>query len=465
MFNFNFGGDDDEGHHSSGRRSSSTPKKPVENKKFYELLEVETTATEIEKKKAYRKVAMKHHPDRGGDPETFKEVTRAYEVLTNTEKRATYDELGEEGINNEASGGGHAHSDIFDFFGMPGGGGGRRAQREKRGEDVVFPLKVDLADVFNGSSKKLRLIKSVLCTSCKGKGGKSESVTRCRACRGQGVRIVIRQIGPGMIQQMQQQCEDCNGEGSQIPEKDKCKACNGDRTTKEKKTIEVFINKGMTHGQKITFKGEADEAPDTVPGDVVVVLQVQEHSSFRREGPNLFMKKKIHLVEALTGFSFKVTHLDSRVLVIRSNPGSIVKPGDIKAIREEGMPLVKNPYARGSLYIEFDVEFPVSGSLSNEQTNMLKKALPAPPKEEGEGEKKKEHNDKKKAPVSENKDESEEGAKGKSEAGDEVEVELEDVNMEQEKTKYEEHQREAYEEEDDDHRRGHAHHAQGCRTQ
>jgi len=217
----------------------------------------------------------------------------------------------------------------------------------------------------------------------------------------------------------------------------------------------------MIHGQKITFKGEADEAPDTVPGDVVVVLQVQDHPSFRREGPNLFMKKKIHLVEALTGFSFKVAHLDSRTLLIRSHAGSFVKPGDIKAIREEGMPMLKNPYMRGSLYIEFDVEFPSPGSLTNEQIQILKKTLPSPPKEEGEGEEK-EH-DKKKV-HSDAKEEDEEGnVKPKSDVVEEVE--LEDVNMEQEKTKFEESHREAYEEEDDDHRRGHSHHAQGCRTQ
>jgi len=314
--------------------------------------------------------------------------------------------------------------------------------------------------------KKLRLTKSILCSSCKGKGGKSESVVRCRSCRGQGVKIVIRQIGPGMIQQMQQMCEECHGEGSQIPDKDKCKACNGDRTTKEKKTIEVFINKGMIHGQKITFKGEADEAPDTVPGDVVVVLQVQDHPLFRREGPNLFMKKKIHLVEALTGFSFKISHLDSRTLLIRSPSGSIVKPGDIKAIREEGMPMVKNPYIRGSLYIEFDVEFPPSGSLTTDQTQILKKTLPAPPKEEGDGDDKDSGHDKKRTTHSDAKEEDEDGnIKPKSDVVEEVE--LEDVNMEQEKTKFEESHREAYEEEDDDHRRGggHAHHAQGCRTQ
>jgi len=235
---------------------------------------------------------------------------------------------------------------------------------------------------------------------------------------------------------------------------------------KKKKTIEVFINKGMTHGQKITFRGEADEAVDTTPGDVVVVLQVQEHPIFRRDGPNLFMKKKILLVEALTGFHFKITHLDSRTLVIKSSSGIIVKPGDIKAVRDEGMPMQKNPILRGSLYIEFDVEFPQSNSLSHDSISSLKKSLPPPPKEEVVEEKKEKKTHKKH--VKEDDEEGNEEKEKEKDKSDVVEeVELEDVNMEQERAKFEEQHREkeAYEEDDEQHRRGHAHHTQGCRTQ
>ena len=141
-----------------------------------------------------------------------------------------------------------------------GGGGGRdpRSRGKQKGEDVVFPLKVALEDLYNGTSKKLRLTKNVLCGQCGGKGGKGEGT--CRDCKGQGVRIVIRQLGPGMIQQMQTACAACKGTGSLIAEKDRCKKCAGEKTTKEKKTLEVFITKGMRHNEKITFTGEADEA-------------------------------------------------------------------------------------------------------------------------------------------------------------------------------------------------------------
>ena len=234
----------------------------VDTQKFYDLLGCTKEANDADIKKAFRKAAMTHHPDKGGDPEKFKEISKAYEVLSDPEKKQLYDEYGEEGLEGGGGGGGAAGMDIFDLFGggMFGGGGGRdpRSRGKAKGEDVVFPLKVTLEDLYNGTSKKLRLTKNIICVQCGGKGGKGEGT--CRDCKGQGVRIVIRQLGPGMIQQMQTACGACKGTGSMIAEKDRCKKCNGDKTTKEKKTLEVFITKGMRHSEKITFNGEADEA-------------------------------------------------------------------------------------------------------------------------------------------------------------------------------------------------------------
>ena len=145
------------------------------------------------------------------------------------------------------------------FGGGGGGGRGERGPRGKaKGEDVVFPLKVTLEDLYNSTSKKLRLTKSVICVQCAGKGGKGEAT--CRECKGHGVKLVIRQLGPGMIQQMQAACGACKGTGNVMAEKDKCKKCGGEKVTKEKKTLEVFITKGMRHSEKIVFNGEADEA-------------------------------------------------------------------------------------------------------------------------------------------------------------------------------------------------------------
>lgn len=188
----------------------------------------------------------------------FKEITRAYEVLADPQKRELYDQYGEEGL--ESGGGGAAASDLFsELFG--GGGRRRGGPRQKRkGEDVVFPLKVGLEDLYMGCTKKLRLTKNVLCKTCAGKGGVADAVQKCKSCKGHGVKIVIRQLGPGMIQQMQTHCNECNGDGTVIADKDRCKTCRGAKTVKEKKTLSVYVNKGMKHGQRVVFHGEADES-------------------------------------------------------------------------------------------------------------------------------------------------------------------------------------------------------------
>lgn len=190
------------------------------------------------------------------------------------------------------------------------------------------------------------------------------------------MKVSIRQLGPNMIQQMQHVCSDCRGSGETISEKDKCGQCKGQKVVQDKKVLEVHVEKGMAHGQKITFQGEADEAPDTVTGDIVFVLQLKEHPKFKRKGDDLFVEHTLSLTEALCGFQFPLTHLDGRQLLIKTNPGEIVKPGQFKAINDEGMPQYQRPFMKGKLYLHFTVEFPESGSLSSEQCRMLESILP-----------------------------------------------------------------------------------------
>ncbi|MCL7034259.1 hypothetical protein MKW94_009590 [Papaver nudicaule] len=241
------------------------PKKS-DNTKYYEVLGVSKNATSDELKKAYKKAAIKNHPDKGGDPEKFKEVAQAYEVLNDPEKRDIYDQYGEDALKEGmggGGGGGHNPFDIFEsFFGGGGGfgGGGSRRSRQKQGEDVVHTLKVSLEDLYNGTEKKLSLSRNALCSKCNGKGSKSGASSKCAGCQGQGMKISMRQIGPGMIQQMQHVCQECRGTGEIINEKDKCQQCKGSKVTKEKKVLEVHVEKGMQNGQKIVFEGQADEA-------------------------------------------------------------------------------------------------------------------------------------------------------------------------------------------------------------
>mmetsp|Transcript_7350 Transcript_7350/g.13627 ORF Transcript_7350/g.13627 Transcript_7350/m.13627 type:complete len:528 (-) Transcript_7350:99-1682(-) len=285
-----------------GRRRDS---KPVDNTKFYSLLEVDKNAGDAEIKKAYRKLAVKHHPDKGGDPEKFKEITRAYEILSDRDKREKYDRFGEEGIDGDGPGG--DPTDIFDAFfgggGRPrGGGGGRRRQKTK---DVVQPIKVTLEQMYNGQTKKMAITRQVI--------DKKKGVQECPECGGRGVKIEVIRMGP-MIQQMQSACHSCGGQGKSF------------RTKQDREVLEVHIQKGSPDGHKIPFREMADEHPDADTGDVVFVLRQEEHKDFKRKGADLFIERNISLVEALCGFEMELTHLDGRKLLIKTEPGDIVKP-------------------------------------------------------------------------------------------------------------------------------------------
>ena len=355
--------------------------------KLYDLLGVSKGASAAEIKKAYRKMAVKHHPDKGGDEQKFKEISAAYEVLSDDEKRQLYDEYGEEALKDGGMGGGGGSPfDIFEaMFGGnpfgPGGGGGRGGGRSRvrKGEDVVHGLKLGLDDLYNGVTKKLSLSKNVICQKCDGKGSKSGASGTCNGCRGAGVKVVVRQIAPGMVQQMQTVCNDCRGTGQTISEKDKCEKCHAAKVVQEKKVLEVHIEKGMKHNQRVVFQGEADEAPDTVPGDIIFVVQQKEHPVFTRKGDDLFMEKEISLVEALCGMKMTVDHLDGRQLVISTHEGEVIKPGQFKAVFDEGMPKHTMPFQKGRLFIHFTVKFPAPGDLSEDDLKALEKILPARP--------------------------------------------------------------------------------------
>ncbi|XP_003819841.2 dnaJ homolog subfamily A member 2 [Pan paniscus] len=356
----------------------------VADTKLYDILGVPPGASENELKKAYRKLAKEYHPDKNPNAgDKFKEISFAYEVLSNPEKRELYDRYGEQGLR-EGSGGGGGMDDIFShifgggLFGFMGNQSRSRNGR-RRGEDMMHPLKVSLEDLYNGKTTKLQLSKNVLCSACSGQGGKSGAVQKCSACRGRGVRIMIRQLAPGMVQQMQSVCSDCNGEGEVINEKDRCKKCEGKKVIKEVKILEVHVDKGMKHGQRITFTGEADQAPGVEPGDIVLLLQEKEHEVFQRDGNDLHMTYKIGLVEALCGFQFTFKHLDGRQIVVKYPPGKVIEPGCVRVVRGEGMPQYRNPFEKGDLYIKFDVQFPENNWINPDKLSELEDLLPSRP--------------------------------------------------------------------------------------
>jgi DnaJ homolog subfamily A member 2 len=387
----------------------------VKDTALYDLLGVSPDASDDQLKKAYRKLAMKHHPDKNNHSEEskikFQEIGDAYGVLSDPEKRQIYDQYGKEGLEQGGGmGGGMAAEDLFaQFFGGGSGfggmfGGGMRDTGPKKARTIHHVHKVSLEDIYKGKVSKLALQKSVICPKCEGRGGKEGAVKTCAGCNGQGMKTMMRQMGP-MIQRFQTVCPDCNGEGEMIREKDKCKQCNGKKTIIERKVLHVHVDRGVQSGTKIDFKGEGDQMPGVQPGDVQFEIEQKPHPRFQRKGDDLFHHAEIDLLTALAGGAIYIEHLDERWLTVEIMPGEVISPGkpnpfilsflnhdannftgEVKVIRGQGMPSYRH-HDFGNLYIQFDVKFPerITGppdadgfptSMTQEQVKALESVLP-----------------------------------------------------------------------------------------
>lgn len=321
-------------------------------------------------KKAYRKLAVKNHPDKGGDPEEFKKIAGAWDVLGDDKKRKLYDKYGKKGL--EA--GGNPQGDMDDMMSMFfGGGRGRRSSEPsgpKKGKPVVHPLRISLKDLYKGKTMRMRITRNIITRRGEDEPVDLEEVedtfTICQTCRGRGAVMKTRQIGPGFLQQMQCQCDDCGGSGAALND--------GFVQKKKRELLVVEIRKGMRNNQKITMRGKGDMIAGQLPGDVIFVIKQLNDDTFKRRGNDLLVEKEISLLEALCGTSWRMKHLDGKEHFIKTAPGEVLKTQDVKTVEDLGMP-VQDTVDFGSLFVVFKVQFPQNGELQDDQIQALEAVL------------------------------------------------------------------------------------------
>lgn len=333
-------------------------------------------------------------PKNPNDPDAtrkFEELSHAYDILSNPEKRRSYDLYGE---TRETASGSRDAADVFaQFFGRGGfgegdvdesfwgslfgglGGGGAARRKQKKGEDIVYRLGISLELFYCGGVRKLKLTRDALCATCHGRGTNKEGVDlKCATCRGSGMVTVTEKPRPGYIVQRSSPCTACRGTGELAAVGDRCEACHGARTVEEAHVVEIPIEPGMRDGSEIRFPGEGSAVPGAPNGDLIVVLvEAPGGGAFHRSGAHLITQLRITLRDALLGFEKKIKHLDGHEVVVKST--SVIQPREDAHIQieGEGMPIPKTT-KHGDLYVQLSIEFPET--ISAEARALLEKALP-----------------------------------------------------------------------------------------
>lgn len=334
---------------------------------YYEVLEVERTATDIEIKRAYRTLAVKHHPDKNpGDAEAeekFKEAAEAYSVLSDAQKRASYDRFGHSAGGAGGFDPGFSNiEDIFDLFGfgdMFGGRGGRQ-HSVQRGADLRYDLALTLEEAASGKDEKLRIPRLEKCDECDGKGAeKGTSAENCITCGGSGQT----RFQQGFFSVMRT-CSNCNGKGQII--RTPCKNCRGEGRIEKEKTLEIKIPAGVETGSRLRVTGEGEAGVNGGPaGDLFVVLHVKEHELFERQGANLYSAVPITFAQAALGTEIKVRTLDGEE-DLKIPAGT--QTGTVFRVKSQGMPALGGR-GKGDLFVAVTLMTPKT--LSKEQRKLL----------------------------------------------------------------------------------------------
>ncbi len=352
---------------------------------FYEVLEVSKKATAEEIKKAYRQQALKYHPDRNpGDKsaeDKFKEAAEAYEILSDPQKKARYDQFGHAGVGSAASGGyGEGMSmddifshfgDIFSDFGFGGFGGfnnqrGGRGRQVARGTNLRIKVKLSLDEIENGVEKKLKVSKYVACDECSGSGAKGGSAhSTCSTCHGSGQVTRVTNTFLGQMQTTSV-CPACGGDGKIIT--NKCTKCSGEGVMRGEEVISVKIPAGVSEGMQLSVSGKGNAARrGGINGDLLVIIEEEPHPELIRDGNDLLYNLYVSVIQASLGAQVEIPTLDGKVK-IKIEPGT--QPGKILRLRGKGLPEV-NSYNRGDLLVSINVWIPKS--LSKDEKKIMEK--------------------------------------------------------------------------------------------
>lgn len=307
-------------------------------------------------------------------------MSEAYDALSNSETRRIYDQYGHDGLEQHkrgGGGGGAQHHDPFEMFSRFFGGGGHfgHGGGQPRGHNMEVKIDVPLRDFYNGRSTEFSIEKQMICEECEGTGSADGAVDTCSQCGGRGMMIQKHMLAPGIFQQVQSMCNACGGRGQTI--RHPCKVCGGSKVVRKVTTYDLRVERGMPKGMRINYENEADESPDWVAGDLIVVLDEQtpemgqndeertDGTFFRRKGKDLFWKEVLSLREAWMGdWSRNITHLDGHVVRLGRKRGEVVQPNTVEVVKGEGMPIweeggeKRGGHKFGALHIEYAVILP-----------------------------------------------------------------------------------------------------------
>lgn len=356
-------------------------------KNYYQILCINKDASEEDIKKSYKKLAIKWHPDKNPDnkeeaSEKFKEISEAYQVLSDPEKRKIYDNYGEEGIKNNDFHSNNAFNsadDIFKkFFGNQNSPfshyfdnhfSNNRNEAIVKTESKIINIPFTLKDCYNGFKRKITLKVKCICKKCDGIGGLNTK--NCEKCHGKGVCIFDRHIGPGMIQRFQNVCDSCNGNKIKII--NICDICNGNKTINEEKQFLLVVDKGVENEDKKIFENIGDQQPNKITGDIIFVMKEEENKLFKRVGADLIYNYYITLGDSIIGTTVLFNHINDEKITLKEH--NIIKHNSYTIIKNKGLPIKDRINSFGNLYIIYNIEYPTK-ILSNEDKNIIKKILP-----------------------------------------------------------------------------------------